>query len=469
MPTKSRSAILVAAVSLALIFLTISAKAQNASAAALTDQLKAQYKLAKLGTGATITEAGAVLVIHSDGILGVPLESAVTCLATYSDGALRPMSADDQTHCGTGAKKLNVGEKVYAVKIDVDSKKDRVSLLVVGCGSCSGSSLSASSKSQIVFQYPSGYLAAADAQQVEDVIDQVVSLEVTKSDPEPQPRAAQSASTDLTNDGIIKLVKAKLPDSVIIAKIKSSSCAFVTDADSLVSLKQAGVSDAVLQAMVEAPSPSNAPAPTEAAADAAPAKDSEPLPTCGTYDACLKIAQTLFDSSQWDRSLARFQEATRVDASKGDAWAGIGNADLQLGQYDDAANMWDKALQLGSTLSLPVCHAKALCGDTGTLQLSTKEVSFVNKKGEKEFVAAPSAVTSDGAVSLNGSRPAYFMKIRFADKNYRFYYLPKAVQCSMGFICQEPGATQQQILANYVHERLVRIAAKDFAPQPAKP
>jgi hypothetical protein len=467
MPAKSRSAI-VAAFSFLGILFTLSARAQVTPAVPLADQLKTQYKLAKMGADASITEAGAVLVIRSEGILGVPPGNAATCLATYSDGALRPMSADDQTHCGKGARKLSAGEKVYAVKIEVDSKKDRVSLFVVGCGSCSGAPQLASSKSQIVFLYPTGYLAAAEADQIEDVINQVVSLDIAKSDPELQPRTGQGGSADLTNDGIIKLVKAKLPDSVIIAKIKSTSCAFATDADSLVGLKQAGVSDAVLQAMVEAPSPSNVPAQTDNGSEIAPAKDSEPLPTCGNYDSCMKIAQSLFDSSQWDRSLSRFQDASRVDTSKGDALVGIGNAEIQLGQYDDAVNMWDKALQLGSTLSLPVCHAKALCGDTGTLQLSTKEVSFVNKKGEKEFAAAPSAVTSEGAVSLNGARPAYFMKIRFGEKNYRFYYLPKAVQCSMGFICQEPGPTQQQVLANYVHERLVRIAAKDFAPQPAK-
>src|SRR5258708_39177150 len=38
----------------------------------------------------------------------------------------------------------------------------------------------------------------------------------------------QSTSTGLTNDDIIKLVQAKLPDSIVIAKIKSSTCDFDT-------------------------------------------------------------------------------------------------------------------------------------------------------------------------------------------------------------------------------------------------
>jgi hypothetical protein len=148
---------------------------------------------------------------------------------------------------------------------------------------------------------------------------------------------------------------------------------------------------------------------------------------------------------------------------------GIGNADLQMEQYDDVANMWDKALQLGSTLAIPVCHAGAMCGDTGTFFLSAKEVSFVNKKGEKEFAAVPSAITSESAILFNaGATPAYYLQIRFG-KNWRFYYTPKTVHCSMNFACPEPGPTQQKIFADYVHETLVRMAAGEFGPRPNRP
>jgi hypothetical protein len=258
MPAKSKSAIMVAAVSFAAVLFTISARAQNAPASALADQLKTQFKLAKLGADASILEPGAVLVIHSDGLLGVPPASAATCLVTYSDGALRPLSADDQAHCGKRVRKLSLGEKVYAVKIDVDAKKDRVSLLVVGCGSCTGAPQSASSKSQIVFQYPAGYLAAAEVEQIEDVINQVVSLDIVKSDPQPQFRDGQNSPAVLTNDDIIKLAHAKLPDSVVLAKIKSSKSEFDTSTEALIKLKQAGASEPVLQAILDAQPAPNA-------------------------------------------------------------------------------------------------------------------------------------------------------------------------------------------------------------------
>jgi hypothetical protein len=55
---------------------------------------------------------------------------------------------------------------------------------------------------------------------------------------------------ELTNDDIIKLVQVKLPDPLIIAKIKSSVCAFDMSPDGVDRLKQAGVSDTVLLAML---------------------------------------------------------------------------------------------------------------------------------------------------------------------------------------------------------------------------
>ena len=59
----------------------------------------------------------------------------------------------------------------------------------------------------------------------------------------------------LSNADIIKMVHLKFGDNVIVAKIKSSACNFDTSMDALVKLKQAGVSDAVLAAMVEAGTP----------------------------------------------------------------------------------------------------------------------------------------------------------------------------------------------------------------------
>lgn len=55
------------------------------------------------------------------------------------------------------------------------------------------------------------------------------------------------------NADVVKLVQAKFPDSIIIGKIKSSPCRFDLRTDALIKLKEANVSDAVMQAMVDAP------------------------------------------------------------------------------------------------------------------------------------------------------------------------------------------------------------------------
>ncbi|HEV2352240.1 MAG TPA: hypothetical protein VG028_20595 [Terriglobia bacterium] len=69
-------------------------------------------------------------------------------------------------------------------------------------------------------------------------------------------RGGQTTSTTaLTNDDVIKMVQAKLPDGVIVAKIKSSACGFDTGTDALIKLKQEGVSEPVLAAMAGCASP----------------------------------------------------------------------------------------------------------------------------------------------------------------------------------------------------------------------
>src|SRR5215469_7792699 len=67
----------------------------------------------------------------------------------------------------------------------------------------------------------------------------------------------------MTNDSVITMVKAGLPDSVIIAKIRASERKFDTSTDGLVKLKTAKVPDSVIEAMISG----GAAAPAAAAAD----------------------------------------------------------------------------------------------------------------------------------------------------------------------------------------------------------
>jgi hypothetical protein len=90
---------------------------------------------------------------------------------------------------------------------------------------------------------------------------------------------AQSA---LTNDAIVKMVKAGLGEDIVVGTIKNQPGQFATSADDLIALKKAGVSDRIITAMMDkssAPAVSGnplvaaapTPAPTPAAAAPTPA------------------------------------------------------------------------------------------------------------------------------------------------------------------------------------------------------
>ena len=75
------------------------------------------------------------------------------------------------------------------------------------------------------------------------------------------------AQQALSNDSIIKMVKAQLSDDVIITTINASPGAYNTSPDALIALKQAGVSDKVIAALVAKSAPAT---PDSPASDATP-------------------------------------------------------------------------------------------------------------------------------------------------------------------------------------------------------
>jgi hypothetical protein len=61
----------------------------------------------------------------------------------------------------------------------------------------------------------------------------------------------EPAKPGLTNADIVSMAKARLPEAVILAKIKTSNCTFDASPQALVKLKTAGVTDNVLIAITE--------------------------------------------------------------------------------------------------------------------------------------------------------------------------------------------------------------------------
>src|SRR5437763_14333431 len=82
------------------------------------------------------------------------------------------------------------------------------------------------------------------------------------------------AQTALTNDSIIKMLKAGLGEDIVLSTVKAQPGNFATGVDDLIALKSAGVGDNVIGAMVDkmasrgnplAPAPASTPVPPIAA------------------------------------------------------------------------------------------------------------------------------------------------------------------------------------------------------------
>jgi hypothetical protein len=81
--------------------------------------------------------------------------------------------------------------------------------------------------------------------------------------------ATVATAETLNNDSVIQLHRLGLGDSTIVAKIKTSTCLFDTSVAALKALKDAGISDEIIQAMllVLTPSAPVTPAPAAAVGD----------------------------------------------------------------------------------------------------------------------------------------------------------------------------------------------------------
>src|SRR6202167_5112885 len=168
----------------------------SAQAATLQDQLVAQYKLVKIGSdtgGYSVVEEGTVLAIQKGGILAVPYSDSTDFKTKYQDGQIHAPGGIS----GVGRKSLMgrfgkeqtthlfaKGDKVYPTKIDVNVSKDHVTLGIVACDTCNKTDPPTYNKAEVVFEFPKGSLASANADSVQKIIAQVftVSKDDSKDD-----------------------------------------------------------------------------------------------------------------------------------------------------------------------------------------------------------------------------------------------------------------------------------------------
>src|ERR1043165_1879573 len=88
-----------------------------------------------------------------------------------------------------------------------------------------------------------------------------------------------SGSEVLTNDKVMTMVKAGLPNNIIVNKIHASKSSFDTSTDELIRLKNAKVPDEIINAMVEAASGASTMKSATGAGDASKTDPNDPLAT----------------------------------------------------------------------------------------------------------------------------------------------------------------------------------------------
>jgi hypothetical protein len=184
MRQKIEMAILV----VALVVVGITPCLMAAQGVPLEDQLKAQYKVVKMGSdtsGYAVVDAGTLLAIQKGGILGVPYSDTSVLSTKYEGGTVHSPSTLLSKGIGFGMKKFGkeqtthlfqAGDKVYPSNIQVNLAKDNVAMGIVACDSCNKTDPPTYNKAQVIFQFPKGSLAKASASEVEDTIGQLLAI-----------------------------------------------------------------------------------------------------------------------------------------------------------------------------------------------------------------------------------------------------------------------------------------------------
>ncbi len=194
--------------------------------------------------------------------------------------------------------------------------------------------------------------------------------------------------------------------------------------------------------------------------------------TCSEYNSCVTSGRAALRSSRWNDALAAFQKASGLGPSKPEVWDLLGTTYSSMGRDQEARAMWDKALQAGG-ISFYACRERFSSCDTGSLRLTTGEVSFTDeKKEQKVFSAPPSGVTVIWAGTAEfGARPEAVI-VRVANKNYRLYFRACDSASAISQVrCPEAGRSLVSV-REYVAETIPKLASGSFttrADATAKP
>ncbi len=161
------------------------ASAQLAPTASLSDEINAQYKVARVGadsTGFTVTEPGTVLMVQKGGILAFPQSDMGVLPTKYENGSVHSPSPvlTGMFKQNVSTRFLTAGERVYVTKLDINLKAAKITFSIVECDTCNGVQTPSYYKAVVAFQFAKGSLESANPADVENTISQVFAID---SDP----------------------------------------------------------------------------------------------------------------------------------------------------------------------------------------------------------------------------------------------------------------------------------------------
>jgi hypothetical protein len=158
--------------------------------------------------------------------------------------------------------------------------------------------------------------------------------------------------------------------------------------------------------------------------------------------------------------------ASATPCQDADACLARGVSALRAGSDQDAVRYWNTALRMGGTVSFPVCHAKGLHCERGTLSLDSREISFATSDGSKVF-NVPLDNPGNVALAIRTDDVQASFNVRIDNRNNNFTFVPSGVQCAIDILvtCPSEGTAQQLAVSRYVAATVQRLARGTTKPQ----
>ena len=200
---------------------------------------------------------------------------------------------------------------------------------------------------------------------------------------------------------------------------------------------------------------------------------------CGGYDGCFNAGIKAYGEQNSAETIVSFQAAVKADPTKGEAWKWLGISMLQghqVGQVEQLASVWDKALSLGSTITISACHERGFQScERGDLNLSPAWISF--SLGDTQLFNVPPKQIEPGRIMNNPSGGQVSYSLKAGGKNYNFDFIPSTwATCTFNQMvqCPQEGNAEQLILSQYVSQTIPKLAQgfgtpASFTHSPAGP